>query len=81
MWYAYNYSEEELRAWSEKLDSIEKQAQVVYAYFNNHYNARAPANALQLLGIRGGMTEAQEKAMARVDRHARKKTTKMTDFY
>ena len=81
IWYDYNYSEEELRAWSEKLDRIEKQVPVVYAYFNNHYSARAPANALQMLLMRGAVTEAQEKVMSRIERQARKKTAKMTDFY
>jgi uncharacterized protein YecE (DUF72 family) len=54
---------------------------VVYAYFNNHYNAGAPNNLLQLLEMRGDMTDAQKKAMARAERHGRKRAVKrLTDF-
>jgi uncharacterized protein YecE (DUF72 family) len=81
VWYDYNYSEEELRAWSERLDAIKEKVPVVYAYFNNHYGGKAPSNALQMLEMRGEITEAQKKAKARAERHRRKKTAKMTDFF
>ncbi|AIC16164.1 hypothetical protein NVIE_019040 [Nitrososphaera viennensis EN76] len=29
-----------------------------FAYFNNHYNAKAPTNALELLQMMGAMTES-----------------------
>lgn len=81
IWYDYNYSEQELHQWLGKLESMEDKASVVYAYFNNHYHASAPFNLLQLLEMRGGMTEAQSKAKTRAERHERKKAVKkITDF-
>jgi len=40
-WYRYNYSEEELKKWAEKIH----RSQLVYAYFNNDYEGYAPENA------------------------------------
>jgi uncharacterized protein YecE (DUF72 family) len=81
IWYDYNYSGQELRRWLDKLASMEEKVPVVYAYFNNHYRASAPSNLLQLLEMRGGMTDAQKKASARAERHERKKAVKrITDF-
>lgn len=81
IWYDYTYSEDELRPWIEKLNDIEGQVPVVYAYFNNHYHAGAPTNLLQLLEMRGELTEAQRKVRSRIERHRRKKATrKLTDF-
>ncbi len=81
VWYDYTYSEDELRPWLAKLADLEEKVPVVYAYFNNHYRAAAPDNLLQLLEMKDELTEAQKKAMARSDRHRRKKTTAtLTDF-
>lgn len=83
VWYDYAYSEDELRPWLAKLAGLEEKVPVVYAYFNNHYRAAAPDNLLQLLEMRGELTEAQRKAMARSDRHRRRKkttTATLTDF-
>jgi uncharacterized protein YecE (DUF72 family) len=77
MLYDYTYSEQELRPWLGKLKIMEEKVPVVYAYFNN---TGAPANLLQLLEMRGDMTEAQKKAKARAERHERKKVMKLTDF-
>lgn len=79
IWYDYSYSEEELRPWVAKLQGLEGQVPVVYAYFNNHYRAGAPDNLLQLLEMRGELTEAQEKVKARSERRKRR-TAKLTDF-
>ncbi len=80
IWYDYTYSEEELRPWLTKLQTMEEKVPVVYAYFNNHYHAGAPTNLLQLLEMRGEMTDAQKKVKARAERHERKKAVKITDF-
>jgi uncharacterized protein YecE (DUF72 family) len=82
VWYNYRYSENELRPWLEKLGQVESQVPVTYAYFNNHYGGNAPANLLQLIGMRGEMVDAQLKAAARAERFFKKETvvTKMTDF-
>ncbi|WP_457600052.1 DUF72 domain-containing protein [Hydrogenivirga sp.] len=50
-WYRYNYTEEELAAWAEKLR--ESGAREVFAYFNNDYNAHAPYNCLKLMELLG----------------------------
>ncbi|WP_457626607.1 DUF72 domain-containing protein [Persephonella sp.] len=42
-WYKYNYSEEELRVWAEKIKS--KKINRLFAYFNNDYFGYAPENA------------------------------------
>jgi uncharacterized protein YecE (DUF72 family) len=81
VWHDYTYSEEELRKWLEKLCGMEEHVPVVYAYFNNHYRASAPANALQLLEMRGDLTDVQQKAKVRIERHNCKAATKkLTDF-
>jgi uncharacterized protein YecE (DUF72 family) len=76
--YDYTYSEQELRPWLGKLEGMEKKVPVVYAYFNN---TGAPINLLQMLDMRGEMTDAQKKAKARAERHSRKMAVKkITDF-
>jgi uncharacterized protein YecE (DUF72 family) len=68
IWYDYTYSEQELRPWLDKLEDMEEKVPVVYAYFNNHYHASAPANLLQLLEMRGEISDAQKKVKARGER-------------
>jgi len=83
VWYNYRYSEQELRPWLRRLELIESQVPVTYAYFNNHYGANAPSNLLQLLKMRGELTESQDRALTRAERHLRKEIAvekKMTDF-
>jgi uncharacterized protein YecE (DUF72 family) len=83
VWYNYRYSDNELRPWLAKLNQIESQVPATYAYFNNHYGGNAPFNLLQLLDMRGGLTDVQRKAMARADRFFKRKvvvTKKLTDF-
>lgn len=81
VWYDYAYSEEELHPWLAKLTGLEEKVPVVYAYFNNHYHANAPDNLLQLTEMRGELTDAQKKVMARSARYRRRKATaKLTDF-
>ena len=45
----YNYSEEELKVWAERIEST--PAGEVYAYFNNDYSAHAPLNCLKLMEL------------------------------
>jgi uncharacterized protein YecE (DUF72 family) len=47
---------------------MEEKVPVVYAYFNNHYHASVPANLLQLLEMRGEISDAQKKVKARGER-------------
>ncbi len=83
VWYNYRYSENELRPWLAKLNQIESQVPVTYAYFNNHYGGNAPFNLLQLIDMGGGLADSQRKAMARADRFFKRETVvtkKLTDF-
>jgi uncharacterized protein YecE (DUF72 family) len=80
-WYDYTYSEGEMRPWLAELRCMEEKIPVVYAYFNNHYRAGAPNNLLQLLDMRGEITDDQRKVKARLERDERRKAVrKLTDF-
>jgi uncharacterized protein YecE (DUF72 family) len=46
--YNYLYSEPELAGWKEKIGRIAKKAEVTYVVANNHFEAKAGVNALQL---------------------------------
>ncbi|MBI4583647.1 MAG: DUF72 domain-containing protein [Planctomycetes bacterium] len=51
--YDYLYSEAELREWVPRLLLLASRARKVYAIANNHYQGKAPANALELLALLG----------------------------
>ena len=54
VWYFYKYSEEELKPWAEKIkNEIEPSVKEVYIYFNNHFRAFAPKNAMQFIKLLG----------------------------
>lgn len=46
--YNYLYSEGELEEWKDKIERIADKAEVTYVITNNHFEAKAGANALQL---------------------------------
>jgi len=46
--YNYLYKESELAGWKEKIERIAKKAEVTYVVANNHFEAKAGVNALQL---------------------------------
>ena len=46
--YNYLYKPAELEKWKEKIEIIAQKAQSVFVIANNHYNAKAPVNALEL---------------------------------
>lgn len=47
-WWYYRFSEDELKAWLPKLETVADEVPTVYGYFNNHFGGRAPTNLLQL---------------------------------
>jgi uncharacterized protein YecE (DUF72 family) len=49
--YDYLYSEEELRAWVPKIKALAEKTDRVFAFFNNHAKAQAPANARMLINL------------------------------
>jgi len=52
--YNYLYTKPELEEWKEKIESIASRAQTTYVITNNHYEARAGANALELKALLSG---------------------------
>jgi len=46
--YNYLYKPAELEKWKEKIEVISQKAQSTFVIANNHYNAKAPVNALEL---------------------------------
>ena len=46
--YDYLYSREELEQWKRRIESIAARSQETYVILNNHYQAKAVANAVQL---------------------------------
>jgi len=52
--YNYLYTEAELAGWKRKIEAIANQAEVTYVVTNNHFEARAGVNALQLKSMLTG---------------------------
>jgi uncharacterized protein YecE (DUF72 family) len=52
--YNYLYTEAELAGWKEKIESIANKTDVTYVVTNNHFEARAGVNALQLKSMLTG---------------------------
>jgi uncharacterized protein YecE (DUF72 family) len=48
-WYRYNYSNEELDIWKNKI--VKSSAKLCYIYFNNDYNAYAVENGIKMKGL------------------------------
>ena len=48
VWYDYRYRPEELRAWVPRVEELLSRAKLVLGFFNNHFQANAPTNALEL---------------------------------
>ncbi|MDX1621905.1 MAG: DUF72 domain-containing protein [Nitriliruptorales bacterium] len=51
--YRYDYSDEELRPWADRLLEQQAAGRDGWVYFNNDYQARAPQNALTLIEMLG----------------------------
>lgn len=52
--YDYSYAEDELREWVPRIQTIARQAEQTYVFFNNHWQSQAVANARQLSALLGG---------------------------
>ncbi len=48
LWYDYPYRSEELSAWVPRVRELEQRSSLVLGFFNNHFRADAPRNALEL---------------------------------
>jgi uncharacterized protein YecE (DUF72 family) len=59
--YDYLYSAEELLGWKGKIETMAKKANVTFVVANNHFQGKAPANALELRSmITGEKVKAPE---------------------
>jgi uncharacterized protein YecE (DUF72 family) len=64
--YNYLYSEAELAGWKDKIERIAQKAEVTYVVTNNHFEARAGVNALQMKHmISGQRVHATEMLLKR----------------
>ncbi len=64
--YNYLYSEDELRPWAKAVEEAGSSAKKVYGYFNNHYHAYAPENAIAMLKMLGAAGPQHEEALRRI---------------
>jgi uncharacterized protein YecE (DUF72 family) len=61
--YDYLYSLEELKPWADRITRIAQATEVVFVITNNHFEAKAVANALQLISILRGPPVAVPESM------------------
>jgi uncharacterized protein YecE (DUF72 family) len=61
--YNYLYSEPELIAWKEKIQRIAQHAEVTYVVANNHFEAKAGVNGLQLKHMLSGQRVRAPEAL------------------
>ena len=84
VWFDYTYSEKELEPWVDRINDLVAKVGTLYAYFNNHYRASAPVNALQFLEMTGMLSEAQAKLKSTIAKRSRRResaaASRITDF-
>lgn len=61
--YNYLYSENELAGWKEKIKRIAHKAEVTYVIANNHFEAKAGANGLQLRHMLTGQRQRAPESL------------------
>ena len=49
--YNYLYTPDELREWKRRIEAVAKQSETTFVILNNHYQGKAPVNALQLVSM------------------------------
>jgi uncharacterized protein YecE (DUF72 family) len=52
-WYTYNYSDDDIRWWAERIRELSSSVDAVYAYFNNDFQCFAVDNARKLKELLG----------------------------
>ena len=60
LWYDYEYSNDQLESWVPKIEEITSKVRRTYGYFNNHFNANAVKNAVEMLELLGQATPEQK---------------------
>jgi uncharacterized protein YecE (DUF72 family) len=63
--YNYFYKEQELEGWKDKITHIAQKAEVVYVVANNHFQAKAAVNALQLKHMLSGQRVRAPESLLR----------------
>jgi uncharacterized protein YecE (DUF72 family) len=63
VWYNYQYSEQELEPWVERVKQVSQKVRKVYGYFNNHFHASAVENSLFFLESMGLASQKQEQTL------------------
>jgi uncharacterized protein YecE (DUF72 family) len=63
VWYNYEYSEEELRPWIERVQKVSKEVRHVFGYFNNHFHGSAVLNSLEMLTDLGIANSEQKRTL------------------
>ena len=63
--YNYLYKPAELEKWKEKVEVIARKAESTYVIANNHFQAQAAVNALQLKHLLGGKKVAAPETLVR----------------
>ncbi len=66
LWYDYEYTKPQLEEWKPKVEEVSKKAKRTYGYFNNHFNANAVKNAVELLQMMGVSTPEQDSAREKI---------------
>ncbi|MCB2172582.1 DUF72 domain-containing protein, partial [archaeon] len=60
LWYDYEYSMGQLEEWKPKVEEITSNVRRTYGYFNNHFNANAVKNAVEMLELLDQATPEQK---------------------
>lgn len=66
IWYDYEYNEKQLKDWIPKIEETQKKVKKTYGYFNNHYNANAVKNAIEVLQMMNSSTDEQENILENI---------------
>jgi uncharacterized protein YecE (DUF72 family) len=69
IWYDYDYTKPQLEEWKPKVDEVKSRVKRTYGYFNNHFNASAVKNAVELLQIVDVASPEQEAVLAKIKEH------------
>ena len=73
IWYDYEYNDNQLEEWVPKVKEVERKAKRTYGYFNNHFNANAVKNAVELLSKLDMATPQQVEALRKIEAHRKEK--------
>ena len=78
--YNYLYSESELQEWREKIEVVAHKAEKTYVVTNNHFEARAGANALQIKSMLNGQRVKAPETLIKRYPELRKMADPAEDF-